>query len=180
MVVEKTLESPLDFKEIKPVNPKENEPWIFIGRTDVEALILWPPDAKSWLIWKDPETGKDSGQEEKGTKEDKMVGWHHWFNGYESRQTPGDREGQGSLACCSPWAAKSQIQLSNWTMTVTIFTSIPDVNYGCIFLKTNDSKVELCIIYNRYWHFLQQSSPGWKMWLMPKPIKIVHSSSYSD
>ena len=85
VVLEKTLESPLDCKEIKPVNPKGNQPWVFIGRTDgeAEAPILWPPDAKNWLIWKDPDAGKDWRQEEKGMREDEMVVWHHWLNGHE-------------------------------------------------------------------------------------------------
>ena len=84
VVLEKTLESPLDFKEILPVHPKGNQSWIFIGRTDAEAKtpILWPPDAKNWLIWKDPDAGKDWRQEEKGTTEDEMAGWHHWLNGH--------------------------------------------------------------------------------------------------
>ena len=102
VVLEKTLESPLDSKEIKSVNPKGNRPWIFIGRTDAEAPILWPPDAKSWFIGKDPDTGKDWGQEKKGLTEDKMVWWHHQLNGHEYEQTMGAREGQGSLACCCP------------------------------------------------------------------------------
>ena len=107
MVLEKTLESPLDCKEIKPVNPKGNQSWIFIGRTaaeaEAEAPVLWPPDVKSQLIGKDPDPGKDWGQEEKGATEDEMVGWHHRRNGHEFEQTPGDSEGQGSLVCCSPW-----------------------------------------------------------------------------
>ena len=104
-MLEKTLESPLDCKEIKPVNPKGNQPWIFIGRTDAkaEAPILWPPDAKSWLIRKDPDAGKDWGQEEKGTTEDEMVGWHQQLNGQKFEQAPEDGEGQESLVCCSPW-----------------------------------------------------------------------------
>ena len=108
MVLEKTLESPLDQKEIKPINPKENQPWISIGRTDAkaEAPILWPPDANSWFIGKDPAAGKDWGQEEKGMTEDEMVGWHHPLYGHEFEQTMGDSEGQGSLACCSPWGHK--------------------------------------------------------------------------
>ena len=106
VVLEKTLESPLDCKEIKPINPKGNEPWTFTGRMDAEAPILWPPDAKSWLIWKDPDAGKDWGQEEKGATEDEIVGWHHQFNGHEFEQTQGDSEGQGSLMCCSPWGHK--------------------------------------------------------------------------
>ena len=89
VLLEKTLESPVDFKEIKPVNPKENQPWIFIGRTDAkaEALILWLPDVKSWVIGKDPDAGKDWKQEEKGTTEDEMVGWCHHLNGHEFEQT---------------------------------------------------------------------------------------------
>ena len=116
VVLEKTLESPLDCKEIQPVHPKEDQSWVFIGRTDVEAEtpILWPPDGKSWLIWKDPDARKDRGQEEKGTTEDKMVGWHHQFNGHEFEQTSGDADGQGSLACYSPWG---QTWFSNWTTT---------------------------------------------------------------
>ena len=107
-MLEKTLESPLDSKEIKPVNPKENQPWIFIGKTDVEAEtpILWPPDVKSQLIEKYSDAGQDWGQEEKGTTEDEMVGWHHWLNGYEFEQILGESEGQGSLVCCSPWGHK--------------------------------------------------------------------------
>ena len=92
----------LDSKEIRPVNLKGNQPWIFTGRTDAEALILWPSDAKSWLIGKDPNAGKDWEQEEKGVTE-WMVGWHHGFNGHEFEQTPGDSEEQASLVCYSPW-----------------------------------------------------------------------------
>ena len=90
VVLEKTLESPLDYTEIKSVSPKENQSWIFIGRTnaETEAPILWPPDVKNWLIRKDPDAGKDWRQEEKGTTEDEMVGWHHWFDGHEFKQTP--------------------------------------------------------------------------------------------
>ena len=108
MVLEKTLESPLDCKEIQPVHPKGNQSWVFIGRTDVEAEIpiLWPPDAKSWVIKKDPDAGKDWRQEEKGMTEDEVVGWHHWLNGHEFEEAPRDGEGQGSLACSSPWGHK--------------------------------------------------------------------------
>ena len=108
VVLEKTLENSLDSKEIKPVYPKGNQPWIFTGRTDVEAKapILWPPDAKSQLIEEDPDAGKDWGQEEKGTTEDKMVGWHHRLNGHECEYTSGVGDGQGSLVCCSPWGHK--------------------------------------------------------------------------
>ena len=121
VVLEKTLESPLDCKEIKPVHPEGNQYWILIGRTDAEAEapILWPPDAKSLLIRKDPDAGKDWRREEKGMTEDEMVGWHHWLNGHEFEQALGDGERQGSLACCSPWGRReSQTQLSNWITTV--------------------------------------------------------------
>ena len=96
---------------------KTDQPWIFIERTDAEAEApkLWPPDVKSQLTGKDPDAGKDWGQEEKGTTEDEMVGWHHWLNGREFEPTSGDAEGQGSLACCSPWITKSRIRLSDWT-----------------------------------------------------------------
>ena len=108
VMLEKTLESPLDCKEIQPVHPKGDQSWVFIGRThdEAETSILWPADVKSWLIWKDPDAGKDWGQEEKGTTEDEMVGWHHQLNGHEFEQTPGDSVGQGGLACCSPWGLK--------------------------------------------------------------------------
>ena len=95
----------LDYKEIKPVHPKGNQSWIFIGRTDAETPILWPPDVKNWLIGKDPDAGKDWGQE-KGMTEDETVGWHHRLGGHEFEQAPGAGEGQGSLACCSPWGRK--------------------------------------------------------------------------
>ena len=105
VVLEKTLQSPLDSKEIKPVNCKGNQSWIFIGRTDAEAeaLILWPPDVKNWLIGKDPDPGKDWRQEGEGMMEDEMVERHHQLNGHEFEQAPGVEEGQGSLVCCSPW-----------------------------------------------------------------------------
>ena len=100
--------SPLDCKEIKPVNPTGNQSWIFIGRTDseVEAPILWPSDAMSWLIGKDSDAEKDWRQEERGMPKEEMIGWHHWHNGRGFEQAPGDSEGQGSLACCSPWGCK--------------------------------------------------------------------------
>ena len=108
VVWEKTLESPLDCKEIKLVNTNGNQPWLFIGRTDAkaEALILWPPDVNCWHIGNDPDVGKDWRQKEKGATEDELVRWHHWFNGREFEQILGDSEGQGSLTCCSPWGHK--------------------------------------------------------------------------
>ena len=119
VVLEKTLESPLDCKEIQPVHPKGDQSWVFIERTDVKAEtpILWPPDAKSWLIWKDPDPGKDWGQEEKGTTEDEMVGWHHRLNGHEFGWTPGVGDGQRGLACCGSWGRKESdtTEPLNWT-----------------------------------------------------------------
>ena len=108
VLLEKTLENPLDSKKIKPVSPKGNQPWIFTGRTDAEAEvpILWPPDVKNQLIGKDSDAGKDWGQEKEGARETGMVGWHHWFSGHEFEQTLRDGEGQESLACCSPWGCK--------------------------------------------------------------------------
>ena len=111
------LRVPWTGKEIQPVNPKGNQSWIFIGRTDAEAEtpILWPPDAKSWLIWEDPDAGKDWRQEEKGMTEDEMVWWHHWLNGCECEWNRGVGDGQGGLACCNSWVAKSRTWLSDWT-----------------------------------------------------------------
>ena len=106
VVLEKTLESPLDCKEIQPVHPRGNQSWLFIGKTDavVETPILWTPDAKNWLTGKDPGAGKDGRQEEKGTAEDEMVGWHHWLDEHEQALGVGD--GQESLLCCSSWGHK--------------------------------------------------------------------------
>ena len=117
VVLEKTLESSLYSKEIKPVNPKGNQPWIFIGRTaaEAEAPILWLPDAKSWLIGKDPDAAKDWRQEEKGMTEDGMVGWYHQLNGHEFEQTPGAGEGQRNLRAIVHGVAKSWTWLSDWT-----------------------------------------------------------------
>ena len=116
VVLEKTLENPLDCKEIQLVNPKGNQSWISIGRTDAEAPVLWLPDGKNWLTGKDPDAGKDWRQE-KGMTEDGMVGWHHWLNGHEFEHAPGVGYGQGILACCSPWGCKESdmTERLNWT-----------------------------------------------------------------
>ena len=124
-VLEKTLGSPLDCKEIQPVHLKGNQSWIFIRRTNAEpeTPILWPPDVKSRLIGKEPGAGKDWRQEEKGMTEDEMVGWHHWLNGHEFEQAPGVGDGQGSLPCCSSWGGKESDmteQLNNNVMTSTV------------------------------------------------------------
>ena len=118
MVLEKTLESSLDYKEIQTVHLKGDQSWIFIGRTDAEVKtpILWPPDVKNWLIWKDPDAGKDWRWDEKGMTEDEMVGWHHRLNGHEFQPASGVY-GQGGLACFSPWGCKESdtTEWLNWT-----------------------------------------------------------------
>ena len=115
----KTLESPLDYKEIQPVPSEGDQPWDFFGRKDAEAEtpVLWLPHAKSWLIGKDFDTGRDWGQEEKGMTEDEMAGWHHWLNGRESEWTQGVGDGQGGLACCDSWGCKESdmTEQLNWT-----------------------------------------------------------------
>ena len=119
VVLEKTLESPLDCKEIQPVHSAGDEPWDFFGRNDAKAetLMLWPPDAKSWLIGKDSDAGRDWGHEEKGTTEDEMAGWHHWVDGHESEWTPRAGDGQGGLACGDSWDRKESdtTERLNWT-----------------------------------------------------------------
>ena len=118
-VGEDSFESPLDCKEIQLVHPKGDQSRVFIGRTDVEAEtpVLLPPDVKSWLIWKDPDAGKDWGQEEKGMTEDEMIGWHHWLNGHGFGWTLGIGDGQGGLACCDSWGRKKldTTERLNWT-----------------------------------------------------------------
>ena len=119
VLLEKTLESPLDCKEIQPVHSEGDQSWVFFGRTDAKAEtpILWPPQAKSWLIGKDPDAGKGWGQEEKGMTEDEMAGWHHWLDGRESEWTLGVGDGQGGLACCNSWGRKEAdtTEWLNWT-----------------------------------------------------------------
>ena len=119
VVLEKTLESPLDCKEIQPVHSKWDQPWVFFGRNDAKAEIpvLWLPHEKSWLIGKDSDAERDWGQEEKETTEDGMAGWHHWLNGCESEWTPGVGDGRGGLVCCDSWGRKESdtTERLNWT-----------------------------------------------------------------
>ena len=126
VVLEKTLPSPLDCKEIQPVHPKGDQSWVFIGRTDIEAetSILWPPDRKSWLIWKDTDAGKDWGQEEKGMTEDEMAGWHHRLDGHESEWTPGVGMDREAWRAAVLGVTKSQTQLSDWTELNGTSTSV--------------------------------------------------------
>ena len=141
VLLEKTVESPLDCKEIQPVHPKGDQSWVFIGRTDVEAetTILWSTDVKNWLTWKDPDAGKDWGQEAKGMTVDKMVGWHHQLNGHAFGWTLRVGDGQGSLACCCSWGHKEldTTEWLNWTelcslmgrINIVKMTILPKVNY---------------------------------------------------
>jgi len=126
------LKNPLDSEEIKLVNPKGNQPWIFIGRTDakVEAPIFWSTDANSWLIGKHPDAGKDWGQEGKGTTEDEMAGWYHWCNRHELGQTPGDGEGQGVLVCYRPWGLVGH----DWATEQQHKSNNLIFNHGCVYL----------------------------------------------
>ena len=147
-----TLESPLDCKEIKQVNPKGNQSWIFTGRADAEAEmpIFWPPDVKNWLTGKDPDAEKDWRQEEKGMTEDEMVRWHHRLDGHEFEQAPKVGDGQGSLACCSPWATKNQTQLSDWTQLELVRKPVYHVG----------SPFWLSLFVSHYWHQRRTCNPG--------------------
>ena len=124
VVLEKTLESPLDCKEIQPVHPKGDQPWVFFGRNDAKAEtpVLWPSDAKSWLIGKDSDAGRDWGQEEKGTTEDEMAGWHHRLEGLEFEWTLGVGDGQGGLVCCDSRGRKEldTTEWLNWTELIPV------------------------------------------------------------
>ena len=117
VVLEKTLESPLHCKEIQPVHPKGDQSWVFTGRTDAraETPILWPPQVKSWFIGKDPDAGRNWGQEENGMIKDEVAGWHPWLDGHEFEQAPGVGDGQGGLVCCNSWGRKACTRLSGWT-----------------------------------------------------------------
>ena len=179
VVLEKTLESPLDCKEIQPVHPKGDQSSVFIGRTDVEAEtpILWPPDVKSWLIGKDPDVGKDWGPEEKGMTEDEMVGWHHQFNGHEFRWTLGVGVGQGGLACCGFGVAKSQTRLSNWTELnwITKASQLPVFNFMLHLLISCRNWTNFLKIFTASNIRMQfcQSSLYWEWTLRTRSVKGI-------
>ena len=141
VVLEKTLESPLDSKEIQPIHPKGNQSWIFIGRSDAETEIpiRWPPDAKNWLIGKDPDAGKDWRWEEKGMTEDEMVGWHHWLDGHEFEHSLVVSDGQGSLASHSSWGHKESdttVTELNWLIICFVHTNLEFFYISYIFKET--------------------------------------------
>ena len=140
VVLEKTLESPLDCKEVQPVHSKGDQSWVFFGRNDAKAEtpVLWPPHAKSWLIGKDSDAGSNRGQAEKGTTEDEMTGWHHGLDGHEFEWTPGDGDGQGRMACCSPWDSKKRHDWAtelNWDKSYIIWLSFTNVICWLIFVN---------------------------------------------
>ena len=145
VVLEKTLESPLDCKEIQPVHRKGDQSWVFIGRTNDEAEtpIHWPPDAKSWLIGKDPDAGKDWGQEEKGMAEDEMVRWHHQLNGHGFGWTPGVGDGQGGLACCGSWGCK-ELDTTEWLNWAEATTNLLSYSSPC-----QKSRMSLTVLKSR-------------------------------
>ena len=161
----------LGHQRVKLVSCKGNQPWIFIGRTEAEAKapLLWPPDAKSQLIRKDPDAGKDWGQEEMGTTEDEMVGCHHWVNGQEFEQTPGDGGGQGSLACCSPWGRKES-DTTEWLNNKNIPTNTPKASlkaaaFKCPYVICSLSDLSLLNTF--------LSLPHYKIFPLNSPSKLI-------
>ena len=162
VVLEKTLESPLDSKEIQPVHPKGDQFWVFIGRTDVEAEapVLWPPDAKSWLIGKDPDSGKDWGQEERGMTEDEMVGWYHWLDRHGFGWTLGVGDGQGGLVCCGSWGFKEldMTERLNWTELWKLLPLLISMNWDSNYQALSLSNFWCCGI------LFSPSLPGFKHW----------------
>ena len=181
VVLEKTLESSLDCKEIQPVYPKGDQSWVFIGRTDAEAEtpILCSPDAKSWLIRKDPDAGRDWGQEEKGTTEDKMAGWHHWLDGHEFEWIPGVGDGQGGLAHYNSWGHKESemTERLNWPELNVNFDATKGRNilkhyYWCgyFFFYSSEEPCQMHVVYKSLWsprgdeggkrHQLMNMAPG--------------------
>ena len=157
VVLEKTLESPLDCKEIQPVHSKGNQSWIFFERTDAEAEtpILWPPDVKNWLIWKDPDAGQDWSQEEKGMTEDEMVGWYHRLNGHEFGYTLGVGDGQGGLVCCSPWGRK-ELDTTEWLNWTELIVSREQWRNSAV--RTHISILPQTLLLSRLPHNPEQSS----------------------
>ena len=165
LVLEKTLENPLDSKEIKPVNPQENQSWIFIGRTDAEAEapILWPPDVKNWLIGKDPDSGKDWRQE-KGMTEDGMVVWYHWLNGHEFEQAPGIGGGQGGLVCCGPWGHQGLDMTKQVNNNNTKWTGTPENTCSSAHQASKSVSHEECSLHHTAIFFNHLLDDCWE-WL---------------
>ena len=179
VVLEKTLESPLDCKEIQPVHPKGDQSWVFIGRTDAKAEtpVLWPPDVKGWLIGKDPDAGKDWGQEEKGMTEDEMVGWHHRLNGPGFGWTLGVGEGQGGLACCGSWGRKESdtTERLNWTGLWPM--GLQDHSFLCSFCFHDAALFSMKLfLLPRALPLILSHYPG--LSLTPSPKAPLHSAPF--
>ena len=178
VVLEKTLESPLDCKKIQPVHSEGYQPWDFFERNDAKAEIpvLWPPYAKSWLIRKDSDAGRDWGQEEKGTTEDEMGGWHHRLNGRESEWTPGVGDGQGGLTCCDSWGRK-QLDMTEWLNWTEYF-------YIMSFLFTNllslvlSSHIYLTIYSIPSHSFGLGVNPSWFFTDLPINIRLLRNKLF--
>ena len=170
LVLEKTLESSLNCKEIQPVHSKGDQSWVFTGRTDAKAEtpILWPPHAKGWLIGKDSDAGRDWGQEEKGTTEDEMAGWHHWLDRFEFEWTLGVGDGQGSLACCDSWGRKESdtTEWLNWTELKICLNHLFLFTF-CVWLLDSLKLHTQHAVYLRYffWTVLLQSFPVRSVWV---------------
>ena len=147
-MLEKTLESPLDCKEIQPVHSEGDQSWVLFGRNDAktETPVLWPPHAKSWLIGKDSDAGRDWEQEEKGMTEDEMAGWHHRLDGHESEWTPGVGDGQGGLECCDSWGRKEsdRTERLNWTDDYSDNNSLVDVGGVLWYVEKSELQVPHC------------------------------------
>jgi len=158
VVLEKTLESPLDCKEIQPVHFKGDQPWVFFGRTDVEAEtpILWPPHAKSWLTGKDSDAGRVWGQEERGTTEDEMAGWYHWLDGRESERTLGVGDGQGGLACCDSWGHKES-DTTEWLNWIELNWWFYSINTALSFLSSPMDELWGWFLFFCYHEYSHQS-----------------------
>ena len=167
--MEKNLESPLDCKEIQPVHSEGDQPWDFFGRNDAKAEtpILWPPHAKSWFIGKDPDAGRDWGQEEKGTPENEMAGWHHWLDGRESQWTPGVGDGQGGLACCDSWGHKELDTTERLIWSDRIWFII--YMYVCIHIYIHIHIINL--INNRNSYIIKQEGTLWGKVSAPSNMK---------
>ena len=155
VVLEKTLEGPLECKEIQPAHSEGDQPWDYFGRNDAkaEAPVLWPPDGKSWLIGKDSDSGRDWRQEKKGTTEDEMAGCHHWLDGRESEWTPGVGDGQGGLACCDSWGCKES-DMTEWLNWTEAFPpALP-----CLFHGKHNEDFRSCFLYSIQWKQITKSS----------------------
>ena len=181
VVLEKTLESPVDFKEIQPVHPKGDKSLVFFGRTDAEAEtpILWPAGVKNWLIWEDPEAGKDWTRNEKGSTKDEMVRWHHWLNGHEFESTQGVDDGQGGLACCSPWGHRVRHGWAtelDWTESREVFVDIFKKIFFFLFFTLSQRPSGLS------WESSTKNFEGrrdcWKLYkLLNKLVQVMCSSN---